>query len=115
VSPGRRLDAIFKFEYGVQPPMFGTLFKLCSHRHQWHGDEQMPRIPREEHAAIRHRVDVAGQKVAEVAAAYGCTPANIYAILARLRRQDDQDTGGTAPHRRGNFWSALLSGFGLVA
>lgn len=57
----------------------------------------MPRIPREEHAAIRHRVDVAGQKVAEVAAAYGCTPANIYAILARLRRQDDQDAGGAVP------------------
>jgi hypothetical protein len=57
----------------------------------------MPRIPREEHAAIRHRVDVAGQKVAEVAAAYGCTPANIYAILARLRRQDDQATGGAVP------------------
>lgn len=50
----------------------------------------MPRIPREEHAAIRQRVDVEGQKVTEVAAAYGCTPANIYAILARLRRQGAQ-------------------------
>ena len=52
----------------------------------------MPRIPREEQATIRHRVDVEGQKVADVAAAYGCTPANIYAILAKLRRQDAQDT-----------------------
>jgi hypothetical protein len=57
----------------------------------------MLRIPREEHAVIRHQVGVAGQKVAEVAAAYGCTPANIYAILARLRRQDDQDAGGAVP------------------
>ena len=53
----------------------------------------MPRIPREEQATIRHRVDVEGQKVADVAAAYGCTPANIYAILAKLRRQDAQETG----------------------
>lgn len=51
----------------------------------------MPRIPREEHAAIRQRVDVEGQKITEVAAAYGCTPANIYAILARLRRQGAQE------------------------
>ncbi|MFC7478613.1 hypothetical protein ACFQS7_30130 [Dankookia sp. GCM10030260] len=53
----------------------------------------MPRIPREEQATIRHRVDVEGQKVADVAAAYGCTAANIYAILAKLRRQDVQNTG----------------------
>jgi hypothetical protein len=53
----------------------------------------MPRIPREEQATIRHRVDVEGQKVADVAAAYGCTPANIYAILAKLRRQNVQNTG----------------------
>ena len=56
----------------------------------------MPRIPREEQATIRHRVDVEGQKVADVAAAYGCTPANIYAILAKLRRQGAQDTGEVA-------------------
>lgn len=53
----------------------------------------MPRISREEQATIRHRVDVKKQKVADVAAAYGCTPANIYAILAKLRRQDVQHTG----------------------
>ena len=57
----------------------------------------MPRIPREEQAMIRHRVDVEGQKVADVAAAYGCTPANIYAILAKLRRQDAQDTAEPVP------------------
>ena len=43
----------------------------------------MPRIPREEQATIRHRVDVEGQKVADVAAAYGCTPANIYAGVSK--------------------------------
>ena len=57
----------------------------------------MARIPREEHATIRQRVDVEGQKVAEVAAAYGCTPANIYAILTKQRRQGDQDAGASAP------------------
>ena len=51
----------------------------------------MARIPREEHATIRHRVDVEGVKVAEVATAYGCTPANIYAILARQRRPGNGD------------------------
>ena len=45
----------------------------------------MPRIAREEHHRIRERVE-AGEKVAAVAASYGCTPANIYAILARLRQ-----------------------------
>ena len=53
----------------------------------------MPRIAREDHATIRHRVDVEGHKVAEVAAAYGCTPANIYAILAKLRRQEAPGAG----------------------
>ena len=57
----------------------------------------MPRIPREEQATIRHRVDVEGQKVADVAAAYGCTPANIYAILAKLRRQGAQDAAEVVP------------------
>ncbi|MDN3563298.1 hypothetical protein ACFQY5_37725 [Paeniroseomonas aquatica] len=53
----------------------------------------MPRIAREDHATIRHRIDIKGHKVAEVAAAYGCTPANIYAILARLRRQETPGAG----------------------
>ena len=53
----------------------------------------MPRIVREDHATIRHRIDVEGHKVAEVASAYGCTPANIYAILAKLRRQEAPGAG----------------------
>ena len=59
----------------------------------------MPRIPREEHAAILQRVDVEGQKVAEVAAAYGCTPANIYAILARLRREGAKEVADIVQER----------------
>ena len=55
----------------------------------------MPRIAREDYATIRHRIDVEGHKVAEVAAAYGCTPANIYAILAKLRRQEAPGAGQT--------------------
>jgi hypothetical protein len=53
----------------------------------------MPRITREEQMTIRHRIEVDKQKVAEVAAAYGCTPANIYAILAKLRRQEAPNAG----------------------
>ena len=57
----------------------------------------MSRIPREEHATIVRRVDLEGHKVAEVAAAYGCTPANIYAILTKARRQGVGETGAAAP------------------
>lgn len=46
----------------------------------------MPRIPREEYARIRDRVKLGGEKVAAVAASYGCTPASIYSILAKLRQ-----------------------------
>lgn len=46
----------------------------------------MPRIAREEHARIRERIETGGESVAAVAATYGCSPANIYAILAKLRR-----------------------------
>ncbi|MBL6081729.1 hypothetical protein JMJ56_27485 [Belnapia sp. T18] len=56
----------------------------------------MPRIPREEHATIVRRVDLEGRKVAEVAAAYGCTPANIYAILTKARRQAARETSVAA-------------------
>jgi hypothetical protein len=53
----------------------------------------MPRIAREDQMTIRYRIEVDKQKVAEVAAAYGCTPANIYAILAKLRRQEAPKAG----------------------
>ncbi|TDH60463.1 hypothetical protein E2C06_21690 [Dankookia rubra] len=46
----------------------------------------MARIARDEYPTIQHLVDVEGKKVAEVAASYGCTPANIYAILGKVRR-----------------------------
>ena len=46
----------------------------------------MARIARDEYPKIQHLVDVEGKKVAEVAASYGCTPANIYAILSKTRR-----------------------------
>lgn len=52
----------------------------------------MARIPREEHAKIRERVELGQEKVAAVAASYDCTPANIYAILAKLRREDTTDS-----------------------
>jgi hypothetical protein len=73
-------------------------FYLCSRRvarRQVEG--QMARIPREAHATIRERVDVEKHKVADVAAAYGCTPANIYAILAKQRQQPGQTEDEPAP------------------
>ena len=47
----------------------------------------MARIGKQEHARILGMVDVEHRKVAEVAAVYGCTPANIYALLGKLRRE----------------------------
>jgi hypothetical protein len=46
----------------------------------------MARIAKSEHATIQRLVEVERKKVPEIAADYGCTPANIYAILTRLRR-----------------------------
>ena len=47
----------------------------------------MARISKTEHPRILQMVDSDHRKVAEVAAEYGCTPANIYALLSKLRRQ----------------------------
>ncbi len=48
----------------------------------------MPRIAPSEHATILRLVEAEGCKVPDIAAQYGCTPANIYAILTRLRRTE---------------------------
>ncbi len=47
----------------------------------------MARIGKQEHPRILQMVDTEHRKVAEVAAEYGCTPANIYALLGKLRRE----------------------------
>ncbi len=52
----------------------------------------MARISKEEHSRILRMVDSEHRKVAEVAAEYGCTPANIYALLSKLRRRNVPDT-----------------------
>jgi hypothetical protein len=46
----------------------------------------MARIGKKDHAAILHMVDNENRKVSEVAAEYGCSPANLYALLGKLRR-----------------------------
>ena len=46
----------------------------------------MARIGRTDHARILELIDGEGRKVVDVAAQYGCTPANIYVICSRLRR-----------------------------
>ena len=46
----------------------------------------MARISKAEHARILQLVDIDRQKVTDIAAEYGCTPANIYTLLGKLRR-----------------------------
>ena len=46
----------------------------------------MARISKADHPRILHLVEVERRKVVEVAAEYGCTPANIYALLGKMRR-----------------------------
>ena len=51
----------------------------------------MARISKTDHSRILHLVEVERRKVVEVAAEYGCTPANIYALLGKMRRNRIQD------------------------
>jgi hypothetical protein len=46
----------------------------------------MARIGKADHARILHMVDVERRKVADIATEYGCSPANIYTLLGKLRR-----------------------------
>jgi hypothetical protein len=57
----------------------------------------MARIAKSEHATIQRLAEVEGKKVPEIAATYGCTPANIYAILTRLRRPSPDAANDAAP------------------
>ena len=47
----------------------------------------MARIGKEAQARILQQIDVEHRKVAEVAAEHGCTPANVYALLGKLRKK----------------------------
>jgi len=46
----------------------------------------MARLAKRDHARILEMVDVEERKVSEVAAEYGCSTANIYTLLSKLRR-----------------------------
>lgn len=46
----------------------------------------MARISKAEHARILHLADVERRRIADIAADYGCSVANIYALLGKLRR-----------------------------
>jgi hypothetical protein len=59
-----------------------------------HEERGMARIRKEDHARILHLVDVERRPVREIAADFGCTSANIYGILAKLRREGDKVPGG---------------------
>jgi hypothetical protein len=55
--------------------------------------QRMARISKEDHPAILRMVDVENRKVSEVAAEFGCTPANIYVLLGKLRRSMGEASG----------------------
>jgi transposase-like protein len=54
----------------------------------------MARIRKDDHARILHLVDVERRAVREIAAEYGCTAANIYSLLAKLRRSGGEGSAG---------------------
>jgi transposase-like protein len=65
-------------------------------------EDLMARIGKKDHAAILHMVDVENRKISEVAAEYGCSPANLYTLLGKLRRTaqaQDQSESTTPPGR----------------
>jgi len=57
----------------------------------------MAKIRKADHPKILHLVDVENRKVAEVAAEFGCTPANIYTLLIKLRRARGRDPVADTP------------------
>ena len=59
----------------------------------------MARIKKEDHARILQLVDVERRAVREIAAEFGCTPAAIYMLLTKLRRDRsvDAEPGETQP------------------
>ena len=57
----------------------------------------MARIAKADHQRILHMADVDGRKAADIAAEFGCTPANIYALLGRLRGRAGKGTEAPEP------------------
>ena len=81
--------AVFKLCW-CDPPRFVKLPFMVRSRNQLTFDGEgwaMARIGKQEHPRILQMVDTEHRKVAEVAAEYGCTPANIYVLLGKLRRE----------------------------
>lgn len=65
----------------------------------------MARISKTDHPRILHLVEVDRRKVVDVAAEYGCTPANIYALLGKMRRTRAEE--GVADSRAIESTSAI--------
>lgn len=57
----------------------------------------MAKISKADHPKILHLVDVENRKVAEVAADFGCTPANVYTLLVKLRRARGREPVADTP------------------
>jgi hypothetical protein len=82
----------FKFEPGGPRPILANSSSFVLQPGARKG-AKMAKIAKSEYAKIQQLTSVEGRKVAEVADLYGCTPANIYAILAKLRRTGGDSTG----------------------
>ncbi len=57
----------------------------------------MAKISKADHPKILYLVDVENRKVAEVAADFGCTPANVYTLLVKLRRARGREPVADTP------------------
>jgi hypothetical protein len=57
----------------------------------------MARISKADHPTILRMVDVDNRRVADVAVEFGCTPANIYTLLVKLRRAGQDSARRQAP------------------
>jgi transposase-like protein len=64
--------------------MFATASRSDSAQAQ---EMKMARIKRDDHARILQMVDVERRRVADIAAEYGCSTANIHALVGKLRRR----------------------------
>ncbi len=61
------------------------------------GEGMMARISKTDHAAIQRMADVENRRIPDIAAEFGCTPANIYALLSKLRRAPPPPPEPAAP------------------
>jgi hypothetical protein len=55
------------------------------------------KITVEQYAEIVNRIDVLGEKVSDIAVVFGCTPATIYNVLAKIRKSMTEEAVKVSP------------------